>query len=472
MEPQPQPQPPAQPQQQPQQQQQPQPQRREFAPKPKLSKAERRALQEQQRAAKAAAQAARGVVKPSATKGSDSRPAGARGSSPGHERKSPSVQLRMGEPPVEGRVLQLFSHLVDHGRGARVAAEYKLGPGEVHPAVAALGQRLARGTIRGGNARAVAMLQAFKALVSGYTTPPDKMLSWDLDKQLRPQIQFLIDCRPHCVSMGAAIKHVRNVVAQVPPEMPESEAKALICEEIDGFVAERVVLAGTAIAAHGVSKINDGDVLLTYGCSSLVREVLLAAAAAGKHFRVVVVDSHSGGEGQRMAAQLGGAGISCTYILLTGISYIMREVTKVLLGASALMANGAVLSRVGTAAVAMMGRSSNSPVIICCETYKFSQRVQMDSIVSNELGPPQELQLSESELALQERGGEGAQHDGEQAQEDHQRSSHKPKFLNIRYDLTPIKYVSLVITEVGMIPPTSVPVLLREREREREARAQ
>lgn len=34
--------------------------------------------------------------------------------------------------------------------------------------------------------------------------------------------------------------------------------------------------------------------------------------------------------------------------------------------------------------------------------------------------------------------------------------------LNLRYDLTPMKYVTLVITEVGMIPPTSVPVLIRE----------
>lgn len=34
--------------------------------------------------------------------------------------------------------------------------------------------------------------------------------------------------------------------------------------------------------------------------------------------------------------------------------------------------------------------------------------------------------------------------------------------LNLRYDLTPIKYVTLVITEFGFLPPTSVPVLIRE----------
>lgn len=36
------------------------------------------------------------------------------------------------------------------------------------------------------------------------------------------------------------------------------------------------------------------------------------------------------------------------------------------------------------------------------------------------------------------------------------------KLLHLRYDVTPIKYVSSVITEVGIIPPTAVPALLRE----------
>lgn len=38
---------------------------------------------------------------------------------------------------------------------------------------------------------------------------------------------------------------------------------------------------------------------------------------------------------------------------------------------------------------------------------------------------------------------------------------HKPdlKLLNLLHDLTPSKYITTVITEVGMIPCTSVPVV-------------
>jgi len=61
-------------------------------------------------------------------------------------------------------------------------------------------------------------------------------------------------------------------------------------------------------------------------------------------------------------------------------------VTKVFLGAHALLANGFVTSRIGSSQVALVARAHNIPVLVCCETYKFCDRVQTDSFVFNELG--------------------------------------------------------------------------------------
>ena len=36
------------------------------------------------------------------------------------------------------------------------------------------------------------------------------------------------------------------------------------------------------------------------------------------------------------------------------------------------------------------------------------------------------------------------------------------ELLNLMYDAMPCDYVTLIITEVGAIPPTSIPVVLRE----------
>jgi translation initiation factor eIF-2B subunit delta len=40
------------------------------------------------------------------------------------------------------------------------------------------------------------------------------------------------------------------------------------------------------------------------------------------------------------------------------------------------------------------------------------------------------------------------------------------KLLNLHYDVTPVGDVTMIITEVGNIPPTAVPVIVREVKKE------
>merc|ERR1719378_1384376 len=119
----------------------------------------------------------------------------------------------------------------------------------------------------------------------------------------------------------------------------------------------------------------------------------------------------------------------------------MREVTKVFVGASAMLANGSVVSRTGTAGVAMMAHSRNLPVMVCCETYKFCDRAQLDSIVFNELGNPQELVPEESEAATQAC----PQHVLD-ALRGHA-SNPCLNVLNLMYDLTPLDFIAAVLTD-------------------------
>jgi translation initiation factor eIF-2B subunit delta len=68
----------------------------------------------------------------------------------------------------------------------------------------------------------------------------------------------------------------------------------------------------------------------------------------------------------------------------------------------------------------------------------------LESITLNELGNPETLLQTKKE-------GESP-------------STTTPKFkvLNLLYDVTPSEYVSGIVTELGIIPPTSVAVLLSE----------
>ena len=79
---------------------------------------------------------------------------------------------------------------------------------------------------------------------------------------------------------------------------------------------------------------------------------------------MVVADGRPRFEGREMARHLVQAGIHTTYILVQSVSYIIREVTKVFLGAHAVFANGCVMSRVGTSQVALIAKAQNVPVYL------------------------------------------------------------------------------------------------------------
>ncbi|KAJ6402649.1 hypothetical protein OIU84_014703 [Salix udensis] len=446
--------------------------------KEKTTKAERRALQEAQRAAKAAAKAEGGTTPAAASGAAASNDSATVAASekkggdrpPEKDRKKEVPQPRMQyddksrvekakrravvkQTEARNRV-ELFRHLPQYERGTQLpeleSKLFELDP--MHPAVYKVGLQYLSGDICGGNARCIAMLQAFQEAIKDYSTPPEKTLARDLTAKIGSYVSFLIECRPLSISMGNAIRFLKNRIAKLPLSLSEMEAKTNLHSDIDRFINEKIILADKVIVKHAVTKISDGDVLLTYGSSSAVEMVLLHAHELGKQFRVVVVDSRPKLEGQLLLRRLVGKGINCTYTHINAISYIMHEVTRVFLGASSVLSNGTVYSRVGTACVAMVAHSFHVPVLVCCEAYKFHERVQLDSICSNELGDP--------DVISKVRGREDINFlDGSS-------NSAILQLLNLIYDATPSDYVSMIITDYGMVPPTSVPVIVREYRRE------
>ncbi|XP_068928187.1 translation initiation factor eIF2B subunit delta [Petaurus breviceps papuanus] len=344
-----------------------------------------------------------------------------------------------------GSKVSLFSHLHQYSRRIPLTQYMSIPSSVIHPAVVRLGLQYSQGLISGSNARCIALLRAFQQVIQDYTTPPNEELSRDLVNKLKLYISFLTQCRPLSASMYNAIKFLTKEITAMTSTQREEEAKSLLRGAMDLYVREKIVLAAQAISRSACEKISDGDVILVYGCSSLVSFILREAWTKGRQFRVVVVDSRPRLEGRRTLHCLVRAGVPASYVMIPAASYVLPEVSKVLLGAHALLANGSVMSRVGTAQLALVARAYNVPVLVCCETYKFCERVQTDAFVSNELDDPDDL--------LCERGDHVAL--------DNWQKHQSLRLLNLVYDVTPPELVDLVITELGMIPCSSVPVVLR-----------
>ncbi|NXK68785.1 EI2BD factor, partial [Sylvietta virens] len=396
-----------------------------------------------------------------------------------------------------GTKVNLFSHLHQYSRKKPLTQQMSIPSTVIHPAVVRLGLQYSQGIINGSNARCIALLEVFKQLIRDYSTPPNEELSRDLVAKLKPHISFLNQCRPLSASMGNAIKFLKKEISCLPDTLREDEAKEKLQDVIDKYLREKIVLAAEAISRSAFEKINDHDVILVYGCSSLVNRTLCDAhAKQGRAFRVVVVDSRPRLEGRETLRRLVRRGIHCTYVMINAISYVLPEVSKVLLGAHALLANGSVMSRVGTSQIALVSKAYNVPVLVCCETYKFCERVQTDSFVSNELGTDSIPFLPRGTFSpspcwapgrqwwcvlLQGQGGGvlslllilmasplSADDPDDlivlrkgQAQLGGWTENKSLRLLNLVYDVTPPDLVDLVITDLGMIPCTSVPVVLR-----------
>lgn len=361
-------------------------------------------------------------------------------------------------------------------RGIEQISEFVEKHGITNEMLIKIGLRMNGNLLFGSNQRCVAMLIVFKSIMDDI-----KSIKYDSNKplillqnRLNEALDFLDFCRPLSVSMTNASKLVKGEILKLEqshtdqaiarlrlarhPNSPSSlgssddtqqqqpqpsrfETRAAsissLSEEwqayetqkeelkkfIDRFIDEEIWSAQRGICENIYTNIANGDVILVYGCSTIVQHVLLHAKTRGKKFKVIVVDSPPHFNGRRMIRFLNDSSIDVAYTLINSLSFVIRMSTKVLLGANSMLANGYVMSHIGTSQVALMAKASNVPTLVCCETYKLSDRVYVDSFGCNEVDSA----------------------------------------LNLRYDLTPPEFVSMVINERNTVPPNSVPALLRFR---------
>ena len=345
----------------------------------------------------------------------------------------------------------------------------------LHPAIIKLGYHYATGTIRGANVRCRAMLECYSTVLQDFVRSTNSencgitVTDWRSTIEnsiLKPAFTYWTEnCRSHSVSMGNAFTFLKTAINTFDRDVPLEQIISTLLETIEAYVRERIDYAKAAIAETACTKLlfrriehplSKTEVLLTYGHSEAVLAVLSRAISfRKKNLRIIVVDSTPLLEGrkllqklQQVAATTTGSTsndrqslVEFTYIHLHAVTYVLPSVSKVLLGAAALQTDGSVTGRIGTAMIALAAHTKNIPVLVCSETHKISNRgIPLESLTQNE--------LFGSINKLNETNEIG--------------SNEKPNRIDLLYDLTPASFVSGIVTELGIVPPSSIAVLLRE----------
>ncbi|EDO14558.1 hypothetical protein Kpol_284p5, partial [Vanderwaltozyma polyspora DSM 70294] len=263
----------------------------------------------------------------------------------------------------------------------------------IHPAIIQLTLAVMQYKIVGSIPRCIAMLEAFQIVIQDYQTPTGTTLSRNLTNYLSHQIDILKKARPLSVTMGNAIRWLKQEISLIDPSTSDKKAKQELCEKIAQFSREKIELADQLIIDNASQHIENGTTIVTYGASKVLTDLLVHnAVELKKDIHVIVVDSRPLFEGRKMATFLRSLGVNVTYALITSLDAIFNmNVDYVFLGAHSILSNGFLYSRVGTAMLAMSAKRKNIPVLVCCESLKFSQRVQLDSVTYNELADSNDL---------------------------------------------------------------------------------
>jgi len=212
-----------------------------------------------------------------------------------------------------------------------------------------------------------------------------------------------------------------------------------IVEACDGFVA-RIAKAKERIAEIGAKRIRSGDTLLTLCRSTTVLSILKTVAAQGKEIHVYVAESRPDLEGRMMASDIAELGLRVTLCTDFAARVFLQDVDHMLAGGEAIAANGAIVSKVGTAALAELCHEARVRVLIALGSYKFSKETIVGRLITLEEGDPDRVVPP-----------------GE--------TSPKVTVRNPLFDVTGAEHIDALITELGIIPPQGAYFLLKPREK-------
>lgn len=249
----------------------------------------------------------------------------------------------------------------------------------------------------------------------------------------------LSQTRPTAVSLPNGIRYVMGRLARAKKEVSSvDDLKAYVLWVADQFM-ENSRKAVQKIGEIGAKRIKDGDVILTHCHSSAVVAVIKKAWKQGKKVQVYSTETRPLFQGRITARILGQAGIPVTMIVDSAARHFMNKVDKVIVGADAIAANGAVVNKVGTSMVALAAREARTLFFVAAETYKFSPETMVGELIVLEERLPSEI-ISPERL----------------------KTMGNVSVRNPSFDVTPPEYIDLIITEKGIIPPQGAISILQE----------
>jgi ribose 1,5-bisphosphate isomerase len=254
----------------------------------------------------------------------------------------------------------------------------------------------------------------------------------EFNQQMERAADILFKTRPTAVSLSNAIR----MVMKYRGEDLQSSREALVANA-NRFI-ENSARAVERIGQIGNRRIRDGDTVLTHCNSMAAISVISTAHKSGKKIKVIATESRPRFQGITTIGMLDRLGIETELIVDSAARSVMNEVDLVVVGADVITANGTLVNKIGTAQIALAAHEARTSFMVAAETYKFSPQTILGELVT-----------------IEER-------EAGEVLPDIDKYRHV-RVRNPAFDVTPHRYIDLICTEAGAIPPEMSYLIIRER---------
>ncbi len=201
------------------------------------------------------------------------------------------------------------------------------------------------------------------------------------------------------------------------------EVKDHVLKTIRQYEADRNK-AMERIALYGSRLIEKGDTLLTHCHSHTVEEIFKKAKR--KIEKVYCTETRPLFQGRITAARLAKAGIPSTLIVDSAADRFMHPVDKVFVGCDAVLSDGSIVNKIGTAQIANSAKKHHNPLFVCTSSHCFDPATYF--------GFEEEIEERDKNEVWQKR----------------------PKKVRVRnpaFDVVDAFYIQAIVSEIGVFDP-------------------
>jgi methylthioribose-1-phosphate isomerase len=293
--------------------------------------------------------------------------------------------------------------------------------------------------IKGMNIRgapAIGVAAAFGLALTAYHSKVTSRNS--LARELEESASRLRSTRPTAANLFWAIERIMKLVRA--KNLSAGEMKNEVLREALR-IAEEDKRVNEMIGKNGAKLLEDGFVVLTHcntgflatsGDCGTALGVIKTAAEEGKNVEVIVTETRPLLQGARLTSwELKHLGIPFTLITDTAVGFVFEKgmVDCAIVGADRIVSD-AVINKIGTYQIAVLAREHRVPFYVAAPVSSIDPKRRARDVVIEERDREEITRFA-----------------------GHRITPKGTRVINPAFDITPMRYVARIITELGVFPP-------------------